>query len=232
MDARGAGDSEHTSDGYRVEQYAEDVIGMADHLGLGLELGEELAHLVELAGEAVSQRAEPPDVLDPDARGRDRRLRSAPAAELLETLERRGLGELRALQEPVDLRDRAARDTRAPGQRAQGALVRQARTERRAARPPERDQERHLARDRPVVLIAQPGEQERSVQGPQQPQKERVSGPALGARLPEDEGERRAQANETVQERELGQLHGTPRVDSEGASSRVSSPGSGAYARR
>lgn len=35
MDARGAGDSEHVADGYSVEQYAEDVIGMADHLGLG-----------------------------------------------------------------------------------------------------------------------------------------------------------------------------------------------------
>jgi pimeloyl-ACP methyl ester carboxylesterase len=34
MDARGAGDSEHTADGYTVEQYAADVVGMADHLGL------------------------------------------------------------------------------------------------------------------------------------------------------------------------------------------------------
>ncbi len=35
MDARGAGDSEHAVDGYTIEQYAADVIGMADHLGLG-----------------------------------------------------------------------------------------------------------------------------------------------------------------------------------------------------
>jgi pimeloyl-ACP methyl ester carboxylesterase len=34
MDCRGAGDSEHTADGYSIEQYADDVIGMADHLGL------------------------------------------------------------------------------------------------------------------------------------------------------------------------------------------------------
>lgn len=35
MDCRGAGDSEHTADGYTIAQYADDVIGMADHLGLG-----------------------------------------------------------------------------------------------------------------------------------------------------------------------------------------------------
>ncbi len=34
MDARGAGDSEHPADGYTIEQYARDVIGMADALGL------------------------------------------------------------------------------------------------------------------------------------------------------------------------------------------------------
>jgi pimeloyl-ACP methyl ester carboxylesterase len=34
MDCRGAADSEHTADGYSIEQYARDVIGMADHLGL------------------------------------------------------------------------------------------------------------------------------------------------------------------------------------------------------
>jgi pimeloyl-ACP methyl ester carboxylesterase len=34
MDARGAGDSAHPDDGYTIEQYASDVIGMADHLGL------------------------------------------------------------------------------------------------------------------------------------------------------------------------------------------------------
>jgi pimeloyl-ACP methyl ester carboxylesterase len=34
MDARGAGDSSHPADGHTIEQYAADVIGMADHLGL------------------------------------------------------------------------------------------------------------------------------------------------------------------------------------------------------
>lgn len=35
MECRGTGDSEHTADGYTLEQYAADVIGVADHLGLG-----------------------------------------------------------------------------------------------------------------------------------------------------------------------------------------------------
>jgi pimeloyl-ACP methyl ester carboxylesterase len=34
MECRGTGDSEHTADGYSLDQYAADVIGMADHLGL------------------------------------------------------------------------------------------------------------------------------------------------------------------------------------------------------
>ena len=34
MDCRGAGDSEHPEDGYTIEQYAEDVIALADSLGL------------------------------------------------------------------------------------------------------------------------------------------------------------------------------------------------------
>lgn len=34
MDLRGAGDSEHTADGYSIEQYAADVVGVADALGL------------------------------------------------------------------------------------------------------------------------------------------------------------------------------------------------------
>ncbi len=34
MECRGTGQSEHTADGYSLEQYAADVIGMADHLGL------------------------------------------------------------------------------------------------------------------------------------------------------------------------------------------------------
>ena len=34
MDARGAGDSSHPDDGYTIEQYAADVIGLADALGI------------------------------------------------------------------------------------------------------------------------------------------------------------------------------------------------------
>lgn len=34
MECRGTGESEHTADGYTLEQYAADVIGVADHLGL------------------------------------------------------------------------------------------------------------------------------------------------------------------------------------------------------
>ena len=67
MDARGAGDSAHPADGYTIEQYALDVIGMADALGLdrftyvghsmgggigmqlGLEHGERLNKLVLVA---------------------------------------------------------------------------------------------------------------------------------------------------------------------------------------
>jgi len=34
MECRGTGASEHTADGYTLEQYAADVIGLADHLGV------------------------------------------------------------------------------------------------------------------------------------------------------------------------------------------------------
>ncbi|MGI8925347.1 MAG: alpha/beta fold hydrolase [Tepidiformaceae bacterium] len=34
MDARGAGDSAHPADGYNIQQYAADVVAMADHLGI------------------------------------------------------------------------------------------------------------------------------------------------------------------------------------------------------
>ena len=34
MECRGTGDSEHTADGYSIEQYAKDVVGLLDHLGL------------------------------------------------------------------------------------------------------------------------------------------------------------------------------------------------------
>jgi pimeloyl-ACP methyl ester carboxylesterase len=34
MECRGTGESEHTPDGYTLEQYAADVVGLLDHLGL------------------------------------------------------------------------------------------------------------------------------------------------------------------------------------------------------
>jgi 3-oxoadipate enol-lactonase len=60
MDARGAGDSSHPESGYTIEQYARDVVGLADFLGLdtftycghsmggviGMELG--IAHAARL----------------------------------------------------------------------------------------------------------------------------------------------------------------------------------------
>lgn len=67
MECRGTGESEHTEAGYSLEQYAADVIGMADHLGfekftfaghsmgggigyvLGLEHPERLERLILMA---------------------------------------------------------------------------------------------------------------------------------------------------------------------------------------
>jgi pimeloyl-ACP methyl ester carboxylesterase len=67
MECRGTGQSEHTESGYSLEQYASDVIGMLDHLGLdqatfaghsmgggigyllGLEHSQRLARLVLMA---------------------------------------------------------------------------------------------------------------------------------------------------------------------------------------
>lgn len=34
MECRGTGESEHTENGYSIEQYAQDVVGLLDHLGL------------------------------------------------------------------------------------------------------------------------------------------------------------------------------------------------------
>jgi pimeloyl-ACP methyl ester carboxylesterase len=54
MECRGAGQSEHTPDGYSLEQYAADVIGMLDHLGLkrvtfaGHSMGGGIGYLLAL----------------------------------------------------------------------------------------------------------------------------------------------------------------------------------------
>jgi len=67
MECRGTGESEHTADGYSLEQYAADVVGLLDHLGLdrvtyaghsmgggigyllGLDYGERLDGLILMA---------------------------------------------------------------------------------------------------------------------------------------------------------------------------------------
>lgn len=80
MDCRGAGDSEHTASGYTIEQYADDVIGMADHLGLdtfiyvghsmggvvGMELGIRHANRLE---KLVLVAPAPADGIDTSAPG-------------------------------------------------------------------------------------------------------------------------------------------------------------------
>jgi pimeloyl-ACP methyl ester carboxylesterase len=54
MECRGAGQSEHTPDGYTLEQYAADVVGLLDHLGLarvtfaGHSMGGGIGYLLGL----------------------------------------------------------------------------------------------------------------------------------------------------------------------------------------
>ena len=54
MECRGTGQSEHTPDGYTLEQYAADVVGMLDHLGLekvsfaGHSMGGGIGYLLGL----------------------------------------------------------------------------------------------------------------------------------------------------------------------------------------
>lgn len=54
MECRGTGESEHTKDGYTLEQYAADVIGILDHLGIdrvtyaGHSMGGGIGYLLAL----------------------------------------------------------------------------------------------------------------------------------------------------------------------------------------
>ncbi len=54
MECRGTGESEHTADGYTLAQYAADVVGMLDHLGLervtfaGHSMGGGIGYLLAL----------------------------------------------------------------------------------------------------------------------------------------------------------------------------------------
>ncbi|MFQ5382423.1 MAG: alpha/beta fold hydrolase, partial [Dehalococcoidia bacterium] len=85
MDCRGAGDSAHPEDGYTIPQMAEDVVGMADHLGLdtftfighsmggvigmqlGLEHAERLRKLV-LVAPAPADGVQIPEEMRQEAR--------------------------------------------------------------------------------------------------------------------------------------------------------------------
>lgn len=96
MDCRGAGDSEHAADGYRIAQFADDVIGLADLLGLGrftycghsmggavgMELGgryaDRLDRLILVAPASACGIEVPPDI-----RERGRQLWSTQAREQL-----------------------------------------------------------------------------------------------------------------------------------------------------
>jgi len=80
MDARGAGDSSHPDGGYAIEQYASDVIAMADSLGidrftyvghsmgggigmwLGLEHADRLDRLVLVAPVGSGGISAPPEM--------------------------------------------------------------------------------------------------------------------------------------------------------------------------
>jgi 3-oxoadipate enol-lactonase len=96
MDCRGAGDSEHTADGYSIKQYAADVVGLIDHLGIdtftyighsmggitGMQLGmdypERLDRLVLVAPAPADGVAAPPEY-----RERARRLHTEGARDQL-----------------------------------------------------------------------------------------------------------------------------------------------------
>jgi len=98
LDCRGAGNSEHTIDGYSIEQYVEDVIGLADSLnlekftflghsmggGIGMQLAinypERLEKLI-LVAPIPSGGTTPPDELTVVAKAmkdRQRQLRKEP----------------------------------------------------------------------------------------------------------------------------------------------------------
>ena len=98
MDARGAGDSAHPADGYTIEQYALDVIGVADALGLekftyvghsmggaigmqlGLEFADRLAKMVLVAPISSDGTAPAPEdaAAAAELREQNRALRQSP----------------------------------------------------------------------------------------------------------------------------------------------------------
>ena len=92
MDSRGAGDSEQPPGGYTIEQYAQDVVGMLDHLGLdqaayvghsmgggigfqlGIEHAERFTHIMLVTPISADGYAADPQV---SARGRQLRMDGA-----------------------------------------------------------------------------------------------------------------------------------------------------------
>ncbi len=106
MDARGAGDSSHPADGYTIEQYAADVVGMADNLELdrftyvghsmggviGMELGlrhpDRLNKLVLVAPAPADGIATPPEMHERAARLRRENARNTMIEERLATTAR------------------------------------------------------------------------------------------------------------------------------------------------
>jgi pimeloyl-ACP methyl ester carboxylesterase len=120
MDARGAGESEHPADGYTIEQYALDVIGMADALGLdrftyvghsmgggigmqlGLEHADRLNKLV-LVAPIPSGGTKPPVGQEAAAqalRERNRGLRQSPEGHATMMRERK-LGQVRDVSDEL-----------------------------------------------------------------------------------------------------------------------------------
>lgn len=93
MDSRGAGDSGHTADGYTIAQYAADIVGLMDHLGverftyvghsmggvIGMELGLEYANrlnkLVLVAPAPADGVQSPPEIHERAARLRREKAR-------------------------------------------------------------------------------------------------------------------------------------------------------------
>jgi pimeloyl-ACP methyl ester carboxylesterase len=95
MDCRGAGDSSHPAAGYSIEQYARDVVGMADFLGLdtftycghsmggvmGMELGinhaSRLNRLILVAPAPADGVQQPPALFERSRRQRQEHARQA-----------------------------------------------------------------------------------------------------------------------------------------------------------
>ena len=76
MECRGTGESEHTAEGYSLEQYAADVIGMLDHLDLdrvtfaGHSMGGGIGYLLGIDHEKLIFRFQGRDYRLTDVHGK------------------------------------------------------------------------------------------------------------------------------------------------------------------